>query len=163
MRYLGRNPNAAKPIALVSMREETDCFTCVTAMLLGLTYKEVESAFGGNIDPSKGQDEASRFQEASRLQEAFAVLLEKHNRGMLQLPNVPPITQGRRYWVGVQIDDPSKPLSLTMSHGIVIDEQGKVFDPNPQYGEFKSLDEWEAAMTLPHRIDHATEVFEYAL
>ena len=46
-------------------------------MLLGLTYEEVESAFGGPIDPSKGQDEASRFQEAFRLQEAFRPLLLK--------------------------------------------------------------------------------------
>jgi hypothetical protein len=39
----------------------------------------------------------------------------------------------------------------------------RVFDPNPQYGEFKSLKDYRAAMTLPHELDHATEVFEYTL
>jgi hypothetical protein len=127
-------------------------------MLLGLNYEEVESAFGGNLDPTKGKQE-----ETARLHQSFFMLLEKHKRSVIQLSAVPPITEGRRYWVGVQISDPSNALSQTLSHSIVLDEFGKVFDPNPQYGEFKSLKEWRAAMTLPHEIDHATEVFEYAL
>ncbi len=163
MRLLGPNSKAAKPVTLVTMREPTDCLTCVTAMLLGLAYEEVQSAFGGNIDASKAENEEFRSQEAARLWAAFAALLAKHNCGTLNLANAPPIVQGRRYWVGVRIDDPSNSLSQTMTHSIVVDESGKVFDPNPQYGEFKSLDEWSAAMTLPHRIDHATEVFEYGI
>jgi len=39
-----------------------------------------------------------------------------------------------------------------MSHSIVVDEFGKVFDPTPEYGEFKSLKDWRAAMTLPHEL-----------
>jgi hypothetical protein len=82
---------------------------------------------------------------------------------MIQLAGVPPITEGRRYWVGVRINDPTNELSQRMSHSIVVDEFGRVFDPNPQYGIFGSLREWQAAMTLPHEIDHATEIFEYTL
>jgi hypothetical protein len=161
MRCLGPNTKAVKPITLVTMREQTDCLTCVTAMLLSITYEDVKSAFGGNIDPSKGKDEASRFQESARLREAFLTLLGEHNCGILQLVIMPPIIRGRRYWVSVHIDDPSTALTQTMSHSIVVDESGKVFDPNPQYGEFRSLDEWQAAITWPHQIEHATEIFEF--
>ena len=108
MRCLGPNTKAVKPITPVMMREQTDCLTCVTAMLLGITYEDVKSAFGGNIDPSKGQDEASRFQESARLQEAFLTLLGEHNCGILQLVIMPPIIRGRRYWVSVHIDDASR-------------------------------------------------------
>ncbi len=127
-------------------------------MLLGTAYEDVEHAFGGNLDPSKEQAE-----ETSRLHGAFTLLLEKHKRGMIQLAAVPPITEGRRYWVGVRINDPTNELSERMTHSIVVDEFGRVFDPNPQYGTFSSLREWQAAMTLPHQIEHATEIFEYTL
>lgn len=127
-------------------------------MPLGIKYEDVEHAFGGNVDPTKGQEE-----ESQRLHQAFFMLLEKHHRGVVQLAAMPTIVEGRRYWVGVRIDDPSNPLSLRMGHSIVVDEIGRVFDPNPQYGECKSLKEWQAAMTLPHELDYATEVFEYTL
>jgi hypothetical protein len=159
MRWLAaRNPKYSTPITLVPMRGKFDCMTCVTAMLLGIEYKDVEYAFGGNLDPARGPE-----QESQRLHQAFFTLLEKHHRGVIQLATMPTIVEGRRYWVGVRIDDPSNPLSQTMGHSIVVDEFGKVFDPNPQYGEFKSLKDWRAAMTLPHELDHATEVFEYTL
>jgi hypothetical protein len=82
---------------------------------------------------------------------------------VIELDVMPPIVEGRRFWVGVQINDPSNSLSQIMSHSIVVDEFGKVFDPNPQYGEFTSLKEWQAAMTLSHKLEHATEVFEFTL
>jgi hypothetical protein len=127
-------------------------------MLLGITYEEVERAFGGNLDMSK-----DRKEEEGRLARAFGMLLQSHNRGALHLEDIPPITEGRRYWVSVRIDDFSNPLSTEMTHSIVIDEFGKVFDPNPEYREFKSLAAWKAAMTLPHKIGFATEIFDYCL
>jgi hypothetical protein len=158
MRYLAaRNPKKAKPIMFVPMREKYDCLTCVTAMLLGIEYDEVKEAFGENIDP-----DAERHDECFRLQQATLLLLEKHHCGQLQLSKVPPITEGRRYWIGVQIDDPSNRHSATMTHSIVVDEYGHVFDPNPEYGVFQSLGEWTRAMTLPHNIEFAVEVFEYS-
>jgi hypothetical protein len=52
MRYLADiNRGKTPPIVYVPMREEHDCMTCVAAMLLGVSYEEVEAAFGGNIDP----------------------------------------------------------------------------------------------------------------
>jgi hypothetical protein len=159
MRYLAaRNPKHSHPITLVPMRSKLDCLTCVIAMLLGIGYEEVEQAFGGNINPAKGKDE-----ESARLYAGFRMLLMKHHRGMIELDVMPPIIEGRRYWVGIQIDDPSNPLSQIMGHSIAVDEFGKVFDPNPQYREFRSLKEWHAAMTLQHRLDHATEIFEFTL
>jgi hypothetical protein len=160
MRYLAaRKPKHSRPITLVSMRGKFDCMTCAAAMLFGISYEEVENAFGGNIDPAKGKNE-----ESQRLQQAFFELLEKHRCSVIQLANAKPtVVEGRRYWVGVRIDDPSNPLSQSMGHSIVVDEFGRVFDPNPQYGEFKSVKEWQAAMTLTHEMVHATEVFEYTL
>jgi hypothetical protein len=159
MRYLAaKNAKHSPPIALVTMRGKYDCMTCVTAMLLGIEYEEVEQAFGGNLDPTKGQEE-----EITRLHQAFFMLLEKHRCSVIQLASMPFIAEGRRYWVGVKIHDPSNALSQRMGHSIVIDESGKVFDPNPQYGVFLSLKQWQAAMTLPHELEHATEVFEYVL
>jgi hypothetical protein len=159
MRYLAaKNPKHSPPITFVPMRGKYDCMTCVTAMLLVIEYEEVEQAFGGNLDPAKGQEE-----ETARLHQAFFMLLEKHRRGVIQLAALPSIAEGRRYWVGVRINDPTNPLSQCMGHSIVVDEFGKVFDPNPQYGTFTSLKQWQEAMTLPHELEHATEVFEYTL
>jgi hypothetical protein len=159
MRYLAaRNPKHSPQISLVPMRGKYDCMTCVTAMLLGIKYEDAEQAFGGNLDPAKGQQE-----EGTRLQQAFFMLLEKHGRSVIQLAAPPRIVEGRRYWVGVQIHDPDNPLSQNMDHSVVVDEFGRVFDPNPQYGTFQSLKKWQAAITLPHELQHATELFEYAL
>jgi hypothetical protein len=127
-------------------------------MLLGITYEEVQRAFGGNLDTSK-----DRKEEEERLARAFEMLLQSHNRGALYLEDIPPITEGRRYWVAVRIDDINNPLSEEMTHSIAIDEFGRVFDPNPEYGEFVSLAAWNAAMILPHKIEFATEIFEYCL
>lgn len=145
-------------IALVPMRGPYDCLTCVAAMLLGIKYEEVEAAFGGNIDPSKGKGD-----ESQRLYWAFERLIQKHHRGALNYLEMPPLREGRRYWISVHIEDPTNPLSKDMSHSIVVDEAGKVFDPNPQYGQFQSLKEWRAAMSLPHELQFAAEIFEYSL
>jgi hypothetical protein len=159
MRHLAaRNPRSSEAIVLVPMRGKYDCLTCVTAMLLGIKYEEVEMAFGGNIDPSK-----DRVEESQRLYNAFELLIQRNNRGVLHVQDVPPIVEGRRYWVGVRIDDPTNPLSQSMTHSIVIDEAGTVFDPNPEYGEFKSLKDWRTAMTLPHELSFASEMFEFSL
>jgi hypothetical protein len=153
-----RNPAKSKAVRLVSMREKYDCLTCITAMLLGIEYDEVKEAFGQNIDP-----DADPLEESNRLQNASAMLFEKHHCGQLHLSFLPPITEGRRYWVAVRIDDPSNPHSATMTHSIVINEVGRVFDPNPEYGEFESYEKWSAAMTLPHQLEFAVEVYEYSL
>jgi hypothetical protein len=145
-------------INFVPMRGPYDCLTCVTAMLLDIKYEDVETAFGGNIDPSKG-----RAEEGQRLYWAFERLIQKHNRGALNYLEMPPLRKGRRYWISVRIDDPTNPLSKDMSHSIVVDEEGRVFDPNPQYGQFKSLGEWRAAMSLPHELESAAEIYEYSL
>lgn len=159
MRYLAaRNPKHSPPITIVRMRGKYDCLTCVTAMLLGIKYEDVDQAFGGSPDPAKDRKEETRRQN-----QALRTLLEKHGRGAIQLSAVPPIVEGRRYWVGVYIRDAGNPLSETMTHSVVVDEFGKVFDPNPQYETFQSLKQWRAAITHPHELEHATEVFEYVL
>jgi len=126
-------------------------------MLLGISYDEVEKAFGGNIDPSK-----SKEQEANRVYVSLRALLEGHNCGILELFAVPTIVEGRRYWVSIRINDATNPFSEIMTHSIVVDEGGRVFDPNPQYGEFNSLEEWGAAMILPHQVESVTEIFRYS-
>lgn len=158
MRYLAdANPRGATPIVLVPMRGKHDCLTCVAAMLLGMSYDQVESAFGGNIDPSK-----DREKEAERLQWAFQNLIEQHNRYVLHLSTLPDIRAGRRYWVAVRIDDPGNPLSKIMTHSVAVDETRRVFDPNPSYGQFESFEEWRAAITLPHEVEFASEIFEFS-
>jgi hypothetical protein len=159
MRHLADTNQGSSPaIVYVSMREKFDCLTCATAMLLGLKYEDVVAAFGGNIDPSKGKEE-----ECLRMYNAFRALIEKYHRGILELIALPPIVGGRRYLIGVHIDDPAQPLSKEMGHSIVLDEAGRVFDPNPQYGQFKCLADWQAAMTLAHELTYATEIFEFSL
>ncbi len=159
MRYLAaKNPKHSPPITLVPMRGRYDCLTCAAAMLLGIKYEDVDQAFGGSPDPAK-----DRKAETRRQNQALRMLLEKHGRGAIQLSAVPPIVEGRRYYVGVHIHDPGNPPSQTITHTVVVDEFGKVFDPNPQYGTFPSLKQWQAAITHPHELEHATEVFEYVL
>lgn len=159
MRHLAdKNPMNSAAIALVRMRGKYDCLTCVTAMLLGIKYEDVEKAFGGNIDPSK-----DRAEETQRMSNAFETLIQQYRRGVLHVSGIQPIRSGRRYWVAIRINDPTNPLSGSMTHSIVVDENGRVFDPNPQYGEFKSLADWHAAMTLPHEVAFASEMFEYSL
>ena len=63
---------------LVPIRGKYDCMTCVTAMLLGINYEDVEGAFGGNLDPSK-----DRAEESCRLQNGFETLLQQHHRSAL--------------------------------------------------------------------------------
>jgi hypothetical protein len=159
MRYLA-DVNTLIPtgIVLVPMRGPYDCLTCVTAMLLGIEYEEVVMAFGGNIDPSKGKSE-----ESQRIYWAFETLVQKYHHGALNYLDLPQMRAGRRYWVSVRIDDPTNPLSNEMSHSIVVDEAGRVFDPNPQYGKFESIVEWQAAMSLPHKIESVSEIYKYSL
>jgi hypothetical protein len=128
-------------------------------MLLGIDYEDVVHAFGGNIDPTKGMRE-----ESQRIYWAYERIIQKHNRGALNYMDIPTqLEEGRRYWVSVSIDDPTNPLSKEMTHSIVVDEQGRVLDPNSQYGEFRSYLEWSAAMTLRHKIDFVQEIYEYSL
>jgi hypothetical protein len=101
-------------------------------------------------------------EESGRVYLGLRMLLMKYHRGTIEFDEMPQITEGRRYWVQVQIHDPSNPLSETVSHSVVVDEFGKAFDPNPQYGEFSSLKEWRAALTLSHTLKYATEIFEFS-
>jgi len=130
-------------------------------MLLGLEYEEVEQAFGGNLDPSKTRDESLLKEESGRIWRGFFALMEKYHRGMIEFAQMP-IVEGRRYYVEALIRDPSNPISETMGHSIVVDEFGKVFDPNPDYRELKSLKEWRAAVILPHELRCAKEIFQYS-
>jgi len=132
-------------------------------MLLGLGYEEVEQALGGGVDLSKLNDDTLRKIESERLWQLFFALLEKHHRGVVEFSTMPPIVEGRRYWVEVQICDRDNPLSRDVSHSIAVDESGRVFDPNPEYREFKSLKEWRAALSLPHELLRAKEIFEYSV
>ena len=86
------------------MRGEFDCLTCVTAMLLAIKYEEVEQAFSGNLDPARGQEK-----ESLRLGRASSTLLENYHHGVIHLTAMTPIVEGRRYWIGVRIDDASNP------------------------------------------------------
>jgi len=131
-------------------------------MLFGIEYEEVEQAFGGNLDPSKTRDESLRKEESARIWRGFFVLLEKYHRGVIEFAQMP-IVEGRRYYVEARIHDPSNPLSGAIGHSIVIDEFGKVFDPNPEYGEFESLKKRRAAVSLPHELRCAKEIFEYSV
>ena len=159
MRYLAaKNSNHSPPITLVTMRGPNDCLTCVVAMLLGLPYEHVERAFGGNIDPSRDQE-----QETQRIRNGMEMLIHAHNRAFLLRPESSPITVGRRYWVNVRIHERDNALSEVMGHSIVVDEYGKVFDPNPEYGEFPSLEAWSAAVPWTHEIEYQNEMFEYSL
>jgi hypothetical protein len=159
MRHLeDTSPAKTKPVAYVPMREKYDCLTCVMAMVLNISYEQVEAAFGGNINPSQGKEE-----ESQRIAMAVEALIQRERHGAIHFFDMPPLKPGRRYWVTVRIDDPANPLSKEMSHSIVVDEAGKVFDPNYQYGKFNSLAEWQAAMTLPHELEGVVEIFEYSL
>lgn len=158
MRYLAaRNPKNSRPISYVPMREMYDCLTCVAAMAFNLTYEQACEGLGGNLNPAKPEEEESR-----RIMNAFYALMEQSGCGVLHHLQVIPTVEGRRYWVGLKINDPNNPFSQRLGHSVVVDETGRALDPNPQYGTFKSLKAWSAAMTLPHEISFVTEVFEFS-
>ena len=66
------------------MRGKYNCLTCVTAMLLGIEYDEVEKAFGGNLDPTK-----DRKEESARLRSGLRMLLMKYHRGFIEFDEMP--------------------------------------------------------------------------
>jgi hypothetical protein len=159
MRYLAaRNPKNSRPITYVPMRENYDCLTCVVAMALSITYEQACDGLGGNLNPNSLERE-----ETKRRGIALCRLMEQNRCGVLHLVDVTQTVLGRRYWVGMYIDDPINPLSLKITHSIVVDEAGRTFDPNPQYGVFESLSDWSAAMTLTHRLSFVSEFFDFTL
>lgn len=159
MRYLAaRNPKNSRPITYVPMREKYDCLTCVAAMAFNITYEQARDGLGGNLNPNLPKDE-----ETARIQNGFYALMEQCGCSVLHHINPVEPVLGRRYWVSVQIDDPSNALTQIMGHSIVIDEAGRVLDPNPQYGVSRSYSDWSAAMTLSHSIAFVSEFFEFTL
>ena len=159
MRYLAaRNPKNSRPITYVPMREKYDCLTCIIAMALNIAYEQARDGLGGNLNPDslEGEEKKKRYI-------ALCSLMEQYRCGSLHLVDLVQPVLGRRYWVEVQIDDPGNPLSQRISHSVVIDEAGRVLDPNPQHGVFKSLSDWSAAITLTHRIIFMSEFFDFTL
>ena len=140
------------------MRDKYDCLTCIAAMAFNITYEQARDGLGGNLDPAKPEPEESR-----RIQNAFYLLMEQCRCGVLHHLRPVPFVVGRRYWVGIKINDATNPLSVRLTHSIVVDEAGHVLDPNPDYGIFKSFPEWSPAMTLRHEEAFVSEIFEFTL
>jgi len=127
-------------------------------MVFNVTYERARDGLGGGLDPSRPEDEESR-----RIMIGFYSLMEQCRCGVLQHAQPVPFVEGRRYWVGIKINDPTNPLSERLTHSIVVDEAGRVLDPNPDYGIFRSLPEWSAAMTLQNGVAFVSEIFEFTV
>ena len=101
----------------LTMREMNDRLTCVAATAFNLTYEQAREGLGGNLNPSKPEEEESR-----RVMNAFSAVMARSGCGVLHHLQVIPTVEGRRYWVGVKINDPNNPFSQRLPHSAVVDE-----------------------------------------
>jgi hypothetical protein len=104
-------------------------------MAIGVSYEESERVFGPGEDYSallaeKCDSAAVRIARMHILFERY-VLFSEYGFYALTIPTVNPVLrQGRRYLLSAAAPEPERPW---MAHAIVVDESGKVFDPDPQY------------------------------
>lgn len=137
-----------EPIQWVSMRHEADCWIPACAMAAGASYEDAEEVFGSGAEYSKQvletstarnaadptvADEAKHAHRVYKLFLTFKQWIFFVERGFypLLIPDQNPVLKlGRRYLLSASSCDPNDP---NMSHVIVVDETGKVFDPEPTF------------------------------
>lgn len=124
-----------EPIKWVPMRHEADCFIAACAMVIGVTYEMAEEYFGsGEKYSASVLDSGDR---TVRLVSNLANLLIRsmfftdHGYYPVFMPVENPVLQvRRRYLLSAKSYDPKRSY---MAHTFVVDETGKVFDPDPNY------------------------------
>jgi hypothetical protein len=125
----------SKAIEWVAMRHEADCWIATCAMVAGVAYEVVEQYFGPGADYSQeileSEDpEVRRAANLFRFSSQLDFFID-HGCYPVFLPQVdPPLKPGRRYMLGCKSCDPQRSW---MAHAIVVDETGKVFDPDPKF------------------------------
>jgi hypothetical protein len=122
----------------IAMKHEADCWIAACAMAAGVPYEEAESAFGTGADYSaallaeKDDDDADirRVTRMFMFLKLYAFFADLGYYALL-MPEVNPVLKGgSRYLLSAKSYDPQRPW---MAHSIVVNEAGRVFDPDPKY------------------------------
>lgn len=125
-----------KPIEWISMKYEADCWIAACAMAAGVSYEVAEEYFGSGAEYSDdvlSENDDPKLRWLANFQRFLlqGALFTEHGRYPLFLPDINPILKlGRRYLLSCKSYDPQRPC---MAHSFVVDETGKVFDPDPTY------------------------------
>jgi hypothetical protein len=131
-----KDSESYKPVGWVAMRHQADCWIAACAMAVGVTYEEAEEYFG------PGEEYSSRLLDSDDPHQRFAMnwmnmlsqtaFFTSQGYYPLFLCEInPKVELGRRYLLASRADDPQHP---SMAHTFVVDESGKLFDPDPQFG-----------------------------
>jgi hypothetical protein len=132
------NARIFKPVEWISMRYEADCWHAACAMAIGASYEEAEEYLGPGAEYSDDTLSVIDDPEKRFLANALRFLIRNNlftSRRCypLFIPEVnPALKVKRRYLLSSKSPghDPQRPW---MSHSIVLDESGKVFDLDPKY------------------------------
>jgi hypothetical protein len=128
-----------KPITWISMRHEADCWIAACAMAANTSYEDAESVLGAGAEYSAELLSHSKA-VSSEDRPAFQIINMLRNgrewaffvdRGFypLVLPKIT-LKRGRRYLLSASSCDPEDPA---MGHVFVVDEGGRLFDPEPKF------------------------------
>jgi hypothetical protein len=126
---------SSKPIEWIAMRHEADCWIATCAMAAGVPYEKAEAYFGAGAAYSKetlGNDDADvrRMSNLFRFASHLDFFID-HGCYPVYLPEInPTLKLGRRYMLSCKSWDPQRSW---MAHAFVVDEAGKVFDPDPKF------------------------------
>jgi hypothetical protein len=125
-----------EPVKWIAMKHEADCWIAACAMAAGTSYETAEESFGSGADYSAAvlgeKDEADdrRIARMFLFLQQFAFFAD-HGYYPLLIPEVNPVLKhGRRYLLSAKSYDPQRSW---MAHTIVVDEAGRVLDPDPKY------------------------------
>jgi hypothetical protein len=144
MRAVTKTASKRKPITWISMRHEADCWIAACAMAANTSYEDAETALGAGADYSaellnrsnalqSTPPESRNFFRIFNMVREYRQLAFFVDRGfyLLVMPEInPTLKRGRRYLLSASSCDPKDP---TMGHVVVVDEAGRLFDPEPKF------------------------------
>jgi hypothetical protein len=127
-----------KPIEWIAMRYEADCWLAACAMAAGASYEDAEEFFGSGAEYSDNTLFDGDTPEKRRVANAIRVFylggfFTSHGCYPLYIPEMNPVLKPKRRYLLSSKSPGHDPQRSWMSHSIVLDESGKVFDPDPKY------------------------------
>jgi hypothetical protein len=99
-------------------------------MVAGLSYEEVINETGLPNFVESLTDKESLLNRMREMREKFNNVLLKRGFGIIASHG--PIVLGRRYIANIVIKHPETNEPSALEHNVVIDENGKIFDPAPE-------------------------------